>query len=227
MTNNPHDKLMGSYSFFSKFILIIFVLAVTGFALERLGFIGPSNSPPLSSPSTASKKMDKPQPQKEEAHPAPNYPSTPADRLKEAKRQLTMKSEQYPYGDIYYAFNILQPITKDAPEYPEAQALLKKNAKWKETDLAAIRKKTAAEKRTNRLLYAAIIENKFLDKGYDISVKVLGKNDTTLQLKYVLVSRVFVHHLSKDTSLIQEWRELGFKRIVFTDGFRSKWVMDL
>jgi len=186
-----------------------------------------AEKPAQTQPSKTDPATLTPSPSSTKEEPVPRLPQTPAEYLQAAKDQLSMKSENYPYGDIYQASYLLSHIPQTAPEYSEAQKLLKKITKLKEKDLASIREKTAIEKHTKRLLYAAIIENRFLDKGYDITVKVLGKNATTLQLKYILTSRVMVHHISKDASLIQEWRDLGFKHIVFTDGFRSKWIMDL
>jgi len=167
----------------------------------------------------------KSQAQKEE--PPPSLPKTPAENLDAAKKQLSMKSANYPYGDIYHAAYLLSQIPDNAPEYKEAQALLKKVNKLKEKDLAGIREETAKDMRAKRILYAPLLETRFLDKGYDISVKILGKDATTLQLRYVLTTRVMVHHISKDAELIKTWRDMGFKKVIFTDGFRSKWIMDL
>lgn len=155
----------------------------------------------------------------------PRKTKSSTEYLKEAKDQLAMKNADRPYGDIYHAAYLLSFIPSDAPEYKEAQALLKKIAKLKEKDLAEIKKRTAEELRIKRMLYAPLLENKFLDKGYDVTVKTLGKDDTTLHIKWVLTSRLTVHHITKDGELIRIWREMGFRKVVFTDGYRSKWEL--
>ena len=157
----------------------------------------------------------------------PPKSKTPAEYLKEAKSELAKKSNVSPYGEIYQAAYLLNEIPKDAPEYHEAQKLLNRIEHLKEKDTAAIRLREAKEQRAKRLIYGPGLENLFLDKGYDITVKITGKDATTLRIKWILTSRVLVHQISKDQNLIQSWRQLGFKKVIFTDGYRSNWEMTL
>ncbi|MBM4283714.1 MAG: hypothetical protein FJ128_00475 [Deltaproteobacteria bacterium] len=89
--------------------------------------------------------------------------------------------------------------------------------------------KKAKEKdlEAKRILYAGLLENEFLNRGYDISVKVLGKESRTLKLKWVLMGRPLVHQLTNDGKLAAKWREMGFKKVIFTDGYRAAWDLTL
>jgi hypothetical protein len=160
------------------------------------------------------------QSQPNETNPPHGLPKTPDEYLKEAKHQLSMKNADRPYGDIYHAAYLLSFVPKDAPEYKEAHRLLKQIEQWKEKDLAALRQKEAKDKKALRQLYAPSLETQFLEKGYDISVKVTGKDDALLTLRYVMFSRPMIYNLTKDGSLFKTWRDMGFSKVIFNDGLR-------
>jgi hypothetical protein len=90
----------------------------------------------------------------------------------------------------------------------EAERKKKKAAKEKE-----IEKSTAGARKE----YESLLRTNFLDKGLDIKVKVYGTNNTYISLTYVLIDDVWVHHFKKG-DLIDEIREMGFKRVYFKDG---------
>lgn len=164
---------------------------------------------------------------KPESESKPQKPLTPADNLREAKNLLSLKSKEMPFGQIYEAERFLLSIKPEAAEYSEAQKLLKKIDGWKQKIIDNSRKEIAAELKAKRLIYAPIVENQFLDRGYDVTVKVEGKDATVLKIRWILVSRVLVHHISKDQQLIKTWRDMGFKKVLLTDGYRSHWEISL
>lgn len=159
---------------------------------------------------------------------APDRPKemTPSENLAEAKRLLAQKSKDTPHGFVVEANIRLKKIPEKASEYDEAQKLLRKTDKLTKALEKEAAKNFQAEQKAKRLIYGPLLEGDFLDKGYDIYVKILGKDATTLHVRWALVSRPYVHSIGKDHSLIQKWKEMGFKKAVFSDGYRS-WEFDL
>jgi hypothetical protein len=152
--------------------------------------------------------------------PSAEQKMTPADHLVAAKEALKQ-------GDTITARTQLSFIPEGSKEFTEAQKLKMKVAERKieiAKEGALIRDK---ELKAKRILYASNLENLYLDKGYDITVKVEGKDASILKMKWVLTSRPVVHKLTKDPDLIRAWRDMGFKKVVFTDGYRSTWYVDL
>lgn len=92
---------------------------------------------------------------------------------------------------------------------------------------AAAKRATATAERDARRAYAQRLETGFLDGGLDIEVTTSGERATTLRLKYVLFTRVWVHKVQNDTDLISNARRLGFRRVIMTDGYEDTWTWDL
>ncbi len=75
----------------------------------------------------------------------------------------------------------------------------------------------------SRADYAATLENRYLKNGMDFTVRANGDKKTTLTLSYVLMSRPTVYNLVNDLVFIPSLADLGFKIVVFTDGYNSTW----
>lgn len=117
-------------------------------------------------------------------------------------------------------------IGPDQPEYPKAQALLHQMA-----DLDAKSKKEGdawAEKArvATRKDYAKELEQRFIDQRMDVDVTVSGKDNTVLNLRYVLANKVVANDIS-ESGLIKQARERGFKKVRLSDGYKSSWEWDL
>lgn len=82
-----------------------------------------------------------------------------------------------------------------------------------------------------RELFASATEESLIKNGMDASVSVVGKERGTLQMTYSLMSRPHVYKLTNESTLRQDARSLGFKRIVFTNGLSGglseSWAVDL
>jgi hypothetical protein len=78
-----------------------------------------------------------------------------------------------------------------------------------------------------RAQFAREMESRLLDDGLDARVTVSGPNNTTLRLRYILVSRVWAHKFSQDGNMIANLRRLGFKKFVITDGYDETWYWNL
>jgi len=74
-----------------------------------------------------------------------------------------------------------------------------------------------------RRMYARQLEQDLLDKRLDTEVRALGAAATTLQIKYVLFSRVWANEFSKNTEMMSTIRALGFKKFRITDGYDFAW----
>jgi hypothetical protein len=74
-----------------------------------------------------------------------------------------------------------------------------------------------AQPRMARDAYAQALRQRYLDQNLDIEVKVSGKDNDRLTLKFVLFNAVWTNKVEKG-SLLAEMRGLGFKRVDLTDG---------
>lgn len=81
----------------------------------------------------------------------------------------------------------------------------------------------ARESRQERVSYAKIIRNDFLDNNLDIQVSTAGPQASHLTLTYALFSAVWTRKLETGGGLaghtVSEWREKGFTKITLTDGY--------
>ncbi|MBA7658908.1 hypothetical protein ES703_66870 [subsurface metagenome] len=89
----------------------------------------------------------------------------------------------------------------------EKARLKEKEARLKEKLVIATRK-----------AYERLARNAFLDKGWDIKVRVHGPKNKYITLTWILIGDVFVHNFRKSL-MCQEIDNLGFTRIYFKDGF--------
>lgn len=87
---------------------------------------------------------------------------------------------------------------------------------------------TPAELLAKRQAFIHILENNMLDQGHDFYLSLHGQNEDELQVKYVLMSRPFVHNFTrKYKENMRVMAELGFTKIVFTDGYDETWTVPL
>jgi hypothetical protein len=137
-------------------------------------------------------------------------------------RRLSQDSGGFPEAKRHLA-----AIEATQAEYKQAQQISQNIARKEGIE-------RAREKENNRLAdiaareYAAKeMERRFLDRGLDAHITAVGKDKTTLRLKYVLVSRPMVHQLANDTATMQSLRKAGFKKLILDDGYREQWTIDL
>lgn len=88
--------------------------------------------------------------------------------------------------------------------------------------MEAEEKKDEANKKANMVLlrreYGNKLRDKFLDDGMDIKVSTSGTSSNRLYFKYALFNDVWVHKFQKG-SLIDEIKEMGFKKVDFDNGY--------
>ena len=161
--------------------------------------------------------------------PDPSNSLSPSEHLKIAKEEIS----KYDFntgkmGSLHEARKHLAAIPKNTPEHKEVEKL-KPKIKQLEKDIERHAKIITEEIMIDqRKKYAKDLEYALLDKArVDTNITAIGKNNTTLRFKCILVSRVFVNEMIKDGKLIKTWTDAGFKKVIFTDGYRTTWTLDL
>ena len=74
-----------------------------------------------------------------------------------------------------------------------------------------------------RKSYAADLEDAYLKKGQDFKIRTEGKDATTLRIQWVLIGRPFVYNSINDRELMLRWKLMGFRTVVFSDGYNNTW----
>jgi uncharacterized membrane protein len=127
--------------------------------------------------------------------------------------------------EIEQARIALRSIDKAAPQYREAQRLLadysKHEAESRKLMDAAVAKAISDDVVEGRRAYASQLEKNLSKAGIEAHVGLSGTKSTTLVVRYVLESRLFVYQLLKllsDTAFLDDVRKLGFANIHFTNG---------
>jgi hypothetical protein len=77
-----------------------------------------------------------------------------------------------------------------------------------------------------RKAYRDILRDKLLDSGLNVKVKVYGKDNTIIELTYVLFDDVWSHKLSKNGT-VNSIEQMGFTKLIMTDGYDWKVYWDL
>ena len=138
------------------------------------------------------------------------------DHLAAATKLLTGKPEE---AQIKEARRHLGAIPKDSPHGRKAEALRIQA----DTQQARIRneerKAEAATQALARSLFAKELENHYLDKGINADVTTSGPDKANLHIKWALVSKVAAHQLGKNGEFWKSMRQLGFKKVILTDGY--------
>jgi hypothetical protein len=200
--------------------------------LAFFGLFVPSNKDkkPTVPPVDVSKDVKVPEkpvalePEKPASEPIP----TGAEYLQRAKALLSQKpkgaSNDKQEHYLWKAENLLRAINPGSAESPEAERLLKK---VKDQQILLFKKAAVDEEKNTAVLrkeYADKLEFTYLDKLHmDTRVTVSGKYNTTIKIKWILWSRVTVYEFFKDGKVLSQWREMGFKTYVLTDGYRWTW----
>ncbi|MGD0845443.1 MAG: hypothetical protein ABSA06_13915 [Geobacteraceae bacterium] len=69
-------------------------------------------------------------------------------------------------------------------------------------------------------------EKKFKGKGMNATVTTTGDFHTTILIQGNIVNDSFVHGMKDNNVVIKDLREMGFKRLILTDG-KVSWDIDL
>ena len=169
------------------------------------------------------------------------YLSLPPDKILEQGRALATKwSESNTPGHKSFivvtkqedeqARSALRAIKPDMPQFAEAQRLL--GSLQREEDIGKKAMQAAIAKRLEddvdgRKAFARRVENEFLKSGMDVTLTTSGPKATTLNFRYVLVSRPFLYKLANESAFLANCKSAGFARVHFTDGYSASANYDL
>ncbi len=214
------DRNLGYLVMLGALFLILGVLKIFDWA-----FTSTFTSPPpaANTPEQIATTPSEPEPTPKE----PKKPLSSSALLQEAKGALAEKSKLFPYGDLSKASIFLRQINREDKEYGEAQRLLDQINKWQEEQEKIVKQAAAKVLKENRKRYAQSFEKKCLEKGLDFYVQTIGKDASVLKIKWALMSRPLIYKFINDKEIVRTWRELGFKKVLFTDGFRNNWESKL
>jgi hypothetical protein len=118
-------------------------------------------------------------------------------------------------------------IKPGTPEYADAQKLIAALKQDQEIGEKAQQAAIANALVETRREFAKQLERNSLEQGISVDVTTSGPKDTILTYSYVLVSKAFVYKVGNDTDLLEKCRVIGFKKIIFTDGYDHSWTYDL
>lgn len=66
-----------------------------------------------------------------------------------------------------------------------------------------------------------------LEAGFNTKCSLQGKDSTTLYIENSIADDVFIYHFTKDGGHMRELHLMGFKKLVISDGFYTKFTREL
>ena len=78
-----------------------------------------------------------------------------------------------------------------------------------------------------RAYFAKDFGDRFRAKFGESEVWAQGMDDKTLVIKWIHVSRPYAAEFVASEEIVKDLREMGFKRLILTDGNKSNWDVDL
>lgn len=78
----------------------------------------------------------------------------------------------------------------------------------------------------NRMIFLVILQKSMHKKGWPVSLDLEGENGNILKIYWESINTSFVKQMVETEDLIQDIREMGFKRLVFNNG-KEKWDIDM
>jgi hypothetical protein len=155
---------------------------------------------------------------------------TAVDYLEMGKSSIKEGVERDLVFEIESGFEFIDSVILKYPnstEAIEAKQILNnkkyyyfKKDSLKNTRIKSFNKSKADEEINStdqRKLYGSTLNNFFLDRGWDIKVKVSGKNNTDLNLNYPLFSDLWFRKFETN-GYFTEWSKIGFKKITMSNG---------
>lgn len=78
-----------------------------------------------------------------------------------------------------------------------------------------------------RIKFTNHFGERFKAKFGECGIRNLGADAKVLEIQWVNVSRPFAEQMAGNNEIIASMREMGFKRLILTDGNTAKWDIDL
>ena len=122
------------------------------------------------------------------------------------------------------ALNELSNLREGDTNFPGHLQLEKQAKRLAQVEKAREAKAHADFGENARTAYAHTLEDSMLKEYEDFYVRAQGPNHETLYVRYALMNRPFVYGIMNDEHSMGSIRSLGFKKIVFTNGYESTWT---
>ena len=121
-------------------------------------------------------------------------------------------------------WTLLRVVKKDDPEWPAATALVPKLEACRRKVERSLSQGLQAIMVTQRENWARQAEKKMLDEGMEVDFILSGSKKDQLTMKWVLMSKVAVHQITKDGSMgegsfLGQMQKVGFRRVTFRNGY--------
>jgi hypothetical protein len=78
-----------------------------------------------------------------------------------------------------------------------------------------------------RQVFSKTFGKSLQSKFKDASVSIQGEAGTTLKITWQAVNKPFAVGMANNKDVITDLREMGFKRLIMTDGDKTTWEVDL
>ena len=126
----------------------------------------------------------------------------------------------------------LRQTTRDDRLYRQAAAATRRLERCRRRLERDFTKAGRAIRRTQREGWARDYETKLLDEGMDVRVRLRGRYKDTVTIVYVLFNRAWAHKITgggstASGSFLGNLEKLGFKRVVFSDGYYESYSYSL
>jgi hypothetical protein len=126
----------------------------------------------------------------------------------------------------------LRQTTKDDRLYRQAAAAARRLERCRRRLLRDFTKAGRELRKVQRESWAREYETKLLDEGMDVRVRLRGRYRDTIKIVYVLFNRAWAHKITgggstAPGSVLGNLENLGFKRVVFSDGYFESYSYSL
>lgn len=130
------------------------------------------------------------------------------------------------------AWGNLRKVTHKDKDYRKAKAAAQRLERCRKGVVRAVSKAALHLMKKKREAHKAEVDKVFLDNGFDVKVRVLGKARDKLKMTYVLFNRVWVHKITQGQSMkygsfLSNLQKIGFKKVIFSDGFINSYRLTL
>lgn len=133
---------------------------------------------------------------------------TSPEHLTEARKSLDF----WQSGRLDYARRHLDAIKPNTPEWREAERLKSEVERLEAKRAKALDMAIEQSMVSQREAFAVKCEEIYLDKGWDVHVRLSGPSKTTFRMEYVLLSRPMVYQITNKSTFLNDLRNLGFKK---------------
>ena len=155
---------------------------------------------------------------------------TSAEHMAEAKKALAagykpnkdpMKTKWGRVADAKLHINAIKNADKEFQESQDIRKEIDKREKEIRKVSLVVAKKMMIQQREN---FSKKMEQIFLEHGFDVHVKISGKEKETITMTYVLWSRPLIYKFMNDSNFYDTLKKAGFKRAVFDDKYYHTWT---